>query len=542
MRWFRRGFDPLVRARGVARVLELATFAAIWPYVVGPLMGGWTQLDPVTAPLVSALALLVTLFLLCGVRSELETLPGQLGNSSLVAYADATKTLASSAALRAQLAATASGLPGRDVMKDVIERHDLSEEAGILCVVRFANHGPMVAFNAAGARRVTEAFGRRLQAAATRRPLAQLDDDSFGIWFASQTRQFVEAELGSIGYVLSQEIADVDLTVAPDIHVGLANFPGDADSASALISHAVSTAMPLKRFGAGAPLPERAASANLADRFAMEQALRRAVREGGLSLRYQPLINTAAGSVAGAEVLLRWRHPTFGDVSPALFVPILEATGLIHEIGLWTLNTACRQLRQWRETGQPGIRLAINLSAIQLQSPTLKSMIERTVASHGLAPSDIELELTETAAMEDRERTVTLFRELRERGFGIAIDDFGSGHSNFGYLKDLPFTKLKIDREFVEQVDTRSGSQAICKALVELGAGLGITVLAEGVERCEEVTALRRLGCQHFQGYFFARPLTAEDFTAKLGDADWLSTLGSEVRRTRAEVQKRMLS
>ena len=178
---------------------------------------------------------------------------------------------------------------------------------------------------------------------------------------------------------------------------------------------------------------------------------------------------------------------------------------------------------------------------MQLQEPTLKASITRIVASHGLVPSDVELELTETAAMENREATVGLFQELRALGFGIAIDDFGNGHSNFGYLRSLPFTKLKIDREFVTDIDTRIGSQAICKSLVELGAGLDITILAEGVERLEEVSTLRRLGCHLFQGYYFDRPQTAADFTAKLGDADWLSNIASDVHRERAEVKKRML-
>ncbi len=540
MTWLRRSFAQRVRVlRGAAGVHEVAVAAAIWPYIVAPLMGGWTQLDPATAPFTSAFSLLVTLILLAGLRWGFEAVPGQSSNLNLIDQADPEKTITTPAS--PQLTTT-SNLPGRNLIKDIVDRRDPNDAVSSFCVVKFANHAPMVAYNATAAHRVSEAFAKRLCAAASRRPLAQLDDDSYGVWFDSGSRDAVVAELSAIAYVLAQEIEDPDLTVAPDIHVGLVRFPTDADNAAALITQALTNAAPLKRFEAGAPRSVSCISESPAERFAMEQALRRAVRDGGLSLRYQPLVDTANGTVAGAEVLLRWRDPIIGDVSPALFVPLLEETGLIHEIGLWTLNTACRQLSQWKRAGQPGIRLAINLSAIQLQNASLKSVIVRTVASHGLAPSDIELELTETAAMEDRGRTVVLFQELRELGFGIAIDDFGSGHSNLAYLKDLPFTKLKIDREFVSHVDTRPGSQAICKALVELGAGLGISVLAEGVERHEEVAVLRRLGCQSFQGYFFARPQTAEDFTAKLGDAEWLSTIGSDVRRGRAEVQKRMLS
>ena len=169
-------------------------------------------------------------------------------------------------------------------------------------------------------------------------------------------------------------------------------------------------------------------------------------------------------------------------------------------------------------------------------------MFDRIVASHGLRPADIELELTETAAMEDRSRTIELFQELRAEGFGIAIDDFGNGHSNLSYLKGLPFTKLKIDREFISHVDTDSGSEAICKALIELGRGLGISVLAEGVERHEEVATLRRLGCHVFQGFYFARPMSADQVTEKLSDPDWLALIGSDVHRSRAELQRRIVS
>jgi EAL domain-containing protein (putative c-di-GMP-specific phosphodiesterase class I) len=529
-------FERMGRERGSSAVLELAAFAAVWPYVAG----GWPRLDPVSSPLTVAGSLLITLLLLLATRAALCAAMNPSPEKSRSGNTGSTLILPASGALGEH--PSADHLAGAEDLVSWLVETEFTGESGRLGVIRFVNHAPMVAFDAAGAQRIMDAFVQRLKTATGRRRMARLADDAFAIWFPQAETVIAPEELKSLGYVASQEISEAGLTVAPDIAIGVMTFPAEGHTPATFISHALASTLSLKKFSLPAKPADRAAGEGLASRFAMEQALRRAVRAGELSLRYQPLIDTAAGRVAGAEVLLRWRHATLGDVSPAVFVPLLEEIGLIHEIGLWTLNSACRQLNQWRNASHPDIRLAINLSAVQLQDPALKSAITRIVASHGLAPSDVELELTETAAMEDRDHTATLFRNLRGLGFGIVIDDFGNGHSNFGYLRSLPFSKLKIDREFVSHIDTRPGSQAICKSLIELGAGLGIAVLAEGVERAEEVTTLRRLGCHLFQGYHFARPQTAEDFTTQLADREWLATLAPDVHRARPDLRKRIMS
>jgi len=190
-------------------------------------------------------------------------------------------------------------------------------------------------------------------------------------------------------------------------------------------------------------------------------------------------------------------------ISPARFIPILEDADLIDEIGRWTLNAACREMRRWQRRGLAGVKVAVNLSARQLRDPSLKQTIQRTLARHKVRPQALELELTETAATEDSERTFALFGELRGLGVSLAIDDFGSGYSSLSYLKNLPFDKLKIDREFVVDVHLRRDSQAICRSLVELTRGLGLEILAEGVESGEEVETLRLLGCACFRLLFF---------------------------------------
>jgi EAL domain-containing protein (putative c-di-GMP-specific phosphodiesterase class I) len=257
----------------------------------------------------------------------------------------------------------------------------------------------------------------------------------------------------------------------------------------------------------------------------LEQGLRNAINDDQFFLQYQPVVDVSRARVVGAEALLRWRHPELGLVSPAEFIPILEHSGPIDEVGLWVLNTACRDARSWRRRGLADLTIAVNLSACQFRGPTLAMTVVRTLERHGLAPSDLEVELTETAAMEDTVRTREVLEQLRALGVGVAIDDFGAGYSSLSYLKNLPFTKLKIDREFVVKVHERPDSQAICSALVALANGLNIKLLAEGAEEREEVETLVRLGCSMFQGYFFAKPQSADDFVLTVSDAAWLDTL-----------------
>jgi EAL domain-containing protein (putative c-di-GMP-specific phosphodiesterase class I) len=517
---------PFLRRIGRRRidaVWTTAVFAAVWPYVAAPL---FLRLG---LPWPIGLSLGVTFIALAlfhvHLKASAPDAPARAADATAV-LGDKSKVLQRS---------WLPDMPDRAALEAEISSHG----EGALGVIRFANQPAMAAFNAVAASRAMAIFAQRLRGAAgQRRVLAKLDDSTFALWFASRAADTSPAELASIGYVAAQDIVDADLTVTPEIYLGWMERREIGEDPAILVGRTVASLSPLKRFPPAAARTPAIRSA-AGERFAMEQALRRAVREGQLFLNYQPLV-AEAGGVVGAEVLLRWSHPTLGLVPPARFVPLLEETGLIHEIGRWTLNSACRQLREWRSQGEAGIRLAVNLSAVQLEDPELGGLITRMTASHGLSPADIELELTETAAMTDSTRTLRLFQDLRAQGFGLALDDFGSGHSNLGYLQELPFTKLKIDRAFVSNIDSRPGSRAICKALIELGAGLGISVLAEGVERSEEVAALHRLGCSIFQGYYFSRPLSADAFTERLGDANWLAFLSEQLRRERRSSHRRM--
>jgi len=435
-------------------------------------------------------------------------------------------------------------LPMRDDFLGAVNA-DLSRVRGeaLLGLVRLANYERVFAFDSAAAHRVLASFSSRLRDAVhAQRRVGHVDRDCFAIWFEGVDRRRAEAELRALSYVLTQELRDAAVTLTPDVQLGSAIFPLDAEDGASLLNRAfVSLARP-QRTAEGRIAFFAPPSAQEARRcFALEQDLRQAIQRGELSLHYQPLINLAEGRVCGAEALLRWKHPRHGDVPPSRFVPIMEEAGLVHEIGHWILHTACRQLSAWRNTPLADLRVAINLSAHQLRDPSLKLALQRTVAAHDLSPQSLELELTETVAMEDAQRTQQLFEDLRAMGFSLAIDDFGSGYSSLGYLKKLSFNKLKIDREFVSLIDQRADSRAICSALIELCRGLGMSVLAEGVERYEEVETLRKLGCTTFQGFYFSPALPAADFAARALDEDWLTFLGSRVHRDRAEIRRRML-
>ncbi|HEY3697001.1 bifunctional diguanylate cyclase/phosphodiesterase [Phenylobacterium sp.] len=420
-----------------------------------------------------------------------------------------------------------------------------AQGAAVLGVIRFADYDRLAAFDQAAADRVLHAFARRLEGAVDQgRPLAQVDRDCFAVWVSGvDDPQTAAAELQALSYVLGQEIDAADFKITPNVGLGAAIHPHDGADAPILLTRALAALPKSGQLAAGRLNFFSAESSTAARaRFSLEQSLRQAISREELLLHFQPVVDLTAGRVVGAEALLRWRHPERGLVSPGEFIPVLEETGMMDEVGLWVLNTACRQARAWEDLGLRGLKMAVNLSARQFRDPALNTMIVRTLERHRLEPQSLELELTETATMEDAKHTRQLFGELIELGVSVAIDDFGTGYSSLSYLKNLPFSKLKIDREFVTDVHQRRDSHAICTALVELAHGLDILVLAEGVETREEADTLRALGCSMFQGFFFARPLAAEDFARTVTDPEWLAVLTSPVHRQRASIRRRLVS
>ena len=425
-----------------------------------------------------------------------------------------------------------TGLPTREYLEAEIEG-DIAADRGatLIGAIRFSDFDRLAAFDRAAADAALRNLAARLtRATKSHHVLAQIDRNCFCIWFRGERElRAAAAEFNALVYVAGRDIADGGAALRPTIEAASGHFPRDGGGAAQLFLF-VTAALARPNGSAGGSAGGAAAAAvasveSAREDFLIEQDLTQAIAEDQLTMMFQPVVDLSVGRMIGAEALLRWNHPTLGSISPARFIPVVEAIGLSERYGLWVLNAACREARRCRDEGIDNLKLAVNLSARQLLDPTLCEKVQRTLDRHGLPANALELELTETAAMADADRTGSLFRQLRAMGVSLAIDDFGSGYSSLSYLKNLPFDKLKIDREFVIDVDKKRDSRAICKALIELGRGLGLLVLAEGVETAEEVAALRELGCTVFQGYHFSKPRSGEAFRALAHDPAWRSSL-----------------
>jgi EAL domain-containing protein (putative c-di-GMP-specific phosphodiesterase class I) len=236
-----------------------------------------------------------------------------------------------------------------------------------------------------------------------------------------------------------------------------------------------------------------------------------AIAQDELFVQYQPKVDLRSGSLAGFEALVRWRHPEYGVIPPDEFIPIAEETGLIVPIGAWVLHTAVAQLSAWRAQGLPLAPVAVNLSARQFLQSDVIAMVGEQLEQSGLAPELLELELTESVSMADPERSVVVMRGLGDLGVMLSIDDFGTGYSSFAYLRRLPLDKLKIDKSFVQDMAHSAESSAIVQAIVAMAHRLQLAVIAEGVETADQVAALRKADCDQIQGYYYSKPLAAED-------------------------------
>ena len=293
--------------------------------------------------------------------------------------------------------------------------------------------------------------------------------------------------------------------LSTDASIGIALAPRDGTELDQLIKNA-----DLAMYGAKAGgrrthrFFEPAMDACAKARLAMEQDLRQALVDGGFEIHYQPLVDLQRDEVTGCEALLRWRHPERGMISPAEFVPVAEDTGLIVELGEWVLKTACAEAASWPDH----IRIAVNVSPVQLKCPTLALKIASALANSGLRANRLEIEITEAVLIRDDETALTILHQLRDIGVRIALDDFGTGYSSLSYLKRFPFDKIKIDSCFIGDIAEADGSSAIVQAVVNIAASRNMTTTAEGVETLEQKQLLRALGCTEMQGYLFsaARP------------------------------------
>jgi diguanylate cyclase (GGDEF)-like protein/PAS domain S-box-containing protein len=315
-------------------------------------------------------------------------------------------------------------------------------------------------------------------------------------------------------------IEGVELTVS--CSAGIAVFPRDGRDVDHLMRNADAAMYQAKAAGRNNALffmPEFHTRAQ--ERMSIENDLRHALERQELVLHYQPRMDAATGHMIGVEALVRWMHPERGLMGPGRFISIAEETGQIIAIGAWIFGEACRQQAAWIQDGLGCIPVGINVSAVQLGDPGLAAMVQTALTRHGVKPQDIEIELTETFLMENASATVQVLDSLKEIGVALAIDDFGTGYSSLNYLHQFPIDKLKIDQSFVRNLLDTPADQAIARAIIDLGHTLGLTVVAEGVERDEERVLLRDAGCDELQGYLFGRPMTPAALV------DWLRVHGT---------------
>jgi EAL domain-containing protein (putative c-di-GMP-specific phosphodiesterase class I) len=218
--------------------------------------------------------------------------------------------------------------------------------------------------------------------------------------------------------------------------------------------------------------------------------------------------------LVGAEALVRWQNPKLGLVSPGLFIPAAEKSGLIVDIGQWVLQDACRQMQAWRQAGAPALMVAVNLSAVQFRRGDVEVVIERALQQSGLDPTQLELEMTESTLIQDTEKFMQALQRIKAMGIRLSIDDFGTGYSNLSYLQRFAVDKLKIDQSFVRRLLNGEKDVAMVSAIIHLAKSLNLTVTAEGVENDDTRAALQRMGCDQAQGYWFAKPMPAAQFEA----------------------------
>ncbi len=294
--------------------------------------------------------------------------------------------------------------------------------------------------------------------------------------------------------------------------IGIALAPQDGEDLDTLIKKADIAMYHSKDSGRNSfRFFNPAINRNMFDHISLISGMRKALQDSQFSLHYQPKIELHTNRICGMEALLRWNHPEQGFISPATFIPLAESSGLIIQLGEWVIAEACRQAKIWLDDGIQDFSVAVNISSVQFKRGNIDSIVLNALAKAELPPQYLELELTESLLIDDSERLVQTLAVLRSEGVQFSIDDFGTGYSNLGYLKKFEVGALKIDQSFVRKMDDHSGDAAIVRAIIQMASSLGLKTIAEGVEDADTAALLRTLGCTEAQGYYWARPMPADE-------------------------------
>lgn len=419
---------------------------------------------------------------------------------------------------------TLTKLPNRALLQDRLDQligqacRDHSRVAVLfLDLDRFKNVNDTLG-HAAGDQLLHEAAQRLTALMRGSDTVSRLGGDEFVILLPGIRHEEYVADIATkILETLARPVVLADQEVTCSGSIGVAIYPSDGVNSDTLLKHADLAMYQAKEQGRnGFRFFCHDMNAKAVQRLLFENSLRRALERNEFRLCYHPLLDARSNHVVSCEALIRWQHPELGLLAPDSFIPVAEDTGLIIPIGEWVLLSACQQHQAWRSAGFAPLRIAVNISACQFRRGNLLATVERILRETGTEPAYLELELTESMLMQDPETAQVILARLKELGVHLAIDDFGTGYSSLSYLKQFPIDRLKIPREFVRDVTCNPGDATITKAIVSLGNNLNMRVVAEGVERIDQLEFLVSHGCDELQGFYFAQPMTSEEFSVYL--------------------------
>lgn len=411
-----------------------------------------------------------------------------------------------------------TGLPNRRQFMERMQEAGLARDDRSSLVVLYMNIDRFKAINDtighANGDLLLSQLAERLKRLAALPPdtvAARMDGDRFALLVSGTNNLWdVEAAASRLAKEVGRPFLIREHTVHMTASVGVAMQAGSRIDHEALLKHA-ETALAYAKKSGGIAIYDPSMNEAIAQKLEIEMGLRQALERDEFMVCYQPQIDLASGNMIGVEALVRWRHPEKGLVSPALFIPVAEETGLINPIGEWVIRTACRQNKAWQSAGLAPIVMSVNLSIRQFEQRHLADSIRNILTETGLPPRYFELEITESMAM-DVDRAIQTLIELKALGVQISMDDFGTGYSSLSYLRNFPIDKLKIDQSFVRDIGADNDSAAIVASIVAMAHHLNMRVIAEGVETREQVEFLRTLRCDSLQGYYCSKPLTAAEF------------------------------
>lgn len=416
-----------------------------------------------------------------------------------------------------------TGLPNRDIFLDRVDQSVLqvNRSRGTVALLmmgldRFTLVNDALG-HGAGDRLLIEVARRLRQCVRETDTAVRLDGDKFALVMniADVDDSVIVAE--KVLKTVKEPFGIDGQEVVCTFSIGIALYPQDASSSSGVIKQAENALHHAKVSGRNQyQFFSKDMNRKAKSRLDLEARMRRALTNQEFAVFYQPKVQAETNRIVGAEALVRWLDPDKGMISPGEFIPVAEETGLIEQIGSWVLRRSCEENKAWQVKGLIPVKVSVNVSARQFRAPSLIDTVVGILAETGLDPSWLELEITESMLMNDVESAVRKMTAIRELGIGLSIDDFGTGYSSLSYLGRFPITTLKIDRAFIADVDTNPKTAEIARAIIGLSRGLNLEVVAEGAEVADHVNFLRENGCHTVQGYYFSRPVPADQFERML--------------------------